>query len=122
MTYAEQLQTQEWRELSDRIKRRDADSCQTCMSLTNLQVHHKRYISGRKAWEYEDSYLITLCDTCHNKVHGLPVQKDNPRGEPFESSMIEDCFYNIAVGLRAIQGLNARIAMNEINKERYPNG
>lgn len=40
-----------------------------------LQVHHKHYIIGRKAWEYEDEVLVTLCQDCHSKVHKyLPVQ------------------------------------------------
>lgn len=40
-----------------------------------LQVHHRRYIVGKKAWEYEDGDLVTLCQECHSKVHKfLPVQ------------------------------------------------
>ena len=40
-----------------------------------LTVHHKRYIVGKKAWEYEDEDLVTLCQRCHSKIHEfLPVQ------------------------------------------------
>ncbi len=40
-----------------------------------LNVHHKRYIIGKKAWEYDDSDLVTLCEHCHSKVHEfIPVQ------------------------------------------------
>lgn len=40
-----------------------------------LTVHHKRYILGKQAWEYEDDGLVTLCQHCHSKVHEfLPVQ------------------------------------------------
>ena len=40
-----------------------------------LAVHHKRYIVGRNAWEYDDDDLVTLCQDCHSKVHEfLPVQ------------------------------------------------
>lgn len=35
------------------------------MSNKKLHVHHKQYIKGLKAWEYEDRYLVTLCDRCH---------------------------------------------------------
>lgn len=34
-----------------------------------LQVHHKKYIEGKHAWEYDDSDLVTLCKDCHNVVH-----------------------------------------------------
>jgi 5-methylcytosine-specific restriction endonuclease McrA len=34
-----------------------------------LQIHHKKYIQGKKLWEYESDDLITLCNKCHNEVH-----------------------------------------------------
>lgn len=34
-----------------------------------LHVHHKYYQVGKFAWEYPDSALITLCWTCHEKLH-----------------------------------------------------
>lgn len=37
--------------------------------VLDLNVHHKFYIDGRNAWEYEDDALITLCPSCHQKVH-----------------------------------------------------
>lgn len=40
-----------------------------------LQVHHKRYFIDKRAWEYEDNDLVTLCQECHLKVHKFfPVQ------------------------------------------------
>lgn len=42
----------------------------------SLNVHHKHYIIGHKAWEYDDEDLVTLCNECHTKVHhaiGAPV-------------------------------------------------
>lgn len=44
-----------------------------------LNVHHKRYIIQRKAWEYADEDLITLCNECHTKIHqaiGVRVYSD----------------------------------------------
>lgn len=46
--------------------------CQWCMSSEDLQVHHKKYISGRMAWEYDDFDLLTLCGKCHSEHHGIP--------------------------------------------------
>ena len=44
-----------------------------------LNVHHKHYIIQRKAWEYPDEDLVTLCRECHLKVHqaiGVKVYSD----------------------------------------------
>jgi len=35
----------------------------------DLNVHHKYYIENRKAWEYENDALITLCEKCHKEEH-----------------------------------------------------
>lgn len=35
----------------------------------SLNVHHKYYIFQKKAWDYPDSALVTLCADCHQKVH-----------------------------------------------------
>ncbi|RYZ89028.1 MAG: hypothetical protein EOP04_07935 [Proteobacteria bacterium] len=37
--------------------------------LPALQVHHKRYIFGREAWDYDGKFLETLCKTCHLQFH-----------------------------------------------------
>lgn len=34
-----------------------------------LVVHHKRYLKGRRPWEYDNGYLITLCEGCHDDFH-----------------------------------------------------
>ena len=44
-----------------------------------LNVHHKQYILGRKAWEYLDTDLVTLCNECHFVIHktiGAKVYSD----------------------------------------------
>lgn len=35
----------------------------------DLNIHHKYYIVGKKAWEYNDDALITLCVDCHQEEH-----------------------------------------------------
>ena len=45
-----------------------------------LHVHHKYYIRHRKAWEYDNEALITLCSTCHQDTHdknSIPVYSNN---------------------------------------------
>ena len=40
-----------------------------------LQVHHKHYMMDKRAWEYEDEDLVTLCQDCHSMLHHLiPVK------------------------------------------------
>lgn len=82
MTYIEQLESNEWWDKSDSIKRRDYGRCYFCESTANLQVHHKYYIYGHKAWEYPDDALVTLCGSCHRKMHNLYIPayfKDNKK-------------------------------------------
>lgn len=89
MTYDEQLNTYEWQARRKQILERDDYCCQDCLNggtyykHPNLQVHHKSYIwDGRMAWEYPDEYLITLCDECHAKIHGLKEDFRPEREKP----------------------------------------
>jgi 5-methylcytosine-specific restriction endonuclease McrA len=50
--------------------------------MYDLNVHHKYYISGKMAWEYQNDALITLCASCHKEEHlknQIPVY--NEKGE-----------------------------------------
>lgn len=51
------------------ILHRDRYSCVICSSTKNLQVHHSAYDNKLNYWEYQDSYLHTLCASCHSHVH-----------------------------------------------------
>jgi 5-methylcytosine-specific restriction endonuclease McrA len=37
----------------------------------DLNVHHRYYIKGRKAWEYENEAFLTLCINCHKEEHEM---------------------------------------------------
>lgn len=37
--------------------------------IVKLNVHHKYYLVGKNAWEYETDALVTLCDRCHSQIH-----------------------------------------------------
>ena len=69
--YYKQLESPEWKAKAEQIKDRDHYTCKICGKQYNLQVHHKKYIKGLKAWEYPDHLLITLCSSCHTKKHGI---------------------------------------------------
>lgn len=38
-------------------------------NTNDLNIHHKFYIKGRKAWQYSNDALETLCFRCHQKTH-----------------------------------------------------
>lgn len=85
MTYQEQLLDIRWLVRRNEILERDDFCCQDCLRgrdrlspYIKLQVHHRSYVDGLMAWEYADNYLVTLCDQCHKRVHGLV---DDPRSE-----------------------------------------
>ena len=63
-----------WEEFRESVLDSDNYKCVTCgrgASEVILQVHHKRYIHGRKPWEYETKECITLCKGCHAREHGI---------------------------------------------------
>ncbi len=49
------------------ILRRDGWRCQSCGTMTNLEVHHREFRSHSGADAEEN--LITLCTACHARVH-----------------------------------------------------
>jgi len=75
MNYKEQLKDPRWQKKRLETFERDNWTCQMCWDKESpLAAHHKLYIKGRMAWEY-DKEIITLCDDCHDRVHML--EKDD---------------------------------------------
>lgn len=69
--YNEQLKDPRWKAFRQFIFSVRGCKCEMCGYAKNLQVHHPKYIKGRKAWEYTCNDVVVLCDKCHKKVHGL---------------------------------------------------
>jgi 5-methylcytosine-specific restriction endonuclease McrA len=53
--------------LRQQILRRDGWRCQSCGTMTNLEVHHREFRSDSGSDSEEN--LITLCTACHARVH-----------------------------------------------------
>jgi 5-methylcytosine-specific restriction endonuclease McrA len=53
--------------LRQQILRRDGWRCQSCGTMSNLEVHHIEFRSHSGANSEEN--LIALCAACHDKVH-----------------------------------------------------
>lgn len=70
MIYAVQLKDPRWDKVRKKILRRDGFKCVCCsISDVKLNVHHGIYFKDMMAWEYDEIYLHTLCDPCHERTH-----------------------------------------------------
>lgn len=72
LTYTRQLADPRWKSKRNLILARDGFSCVNCGVPTNLHVHHIKYTGY--AWEAPDDDLLTLCATCHKKVHAGVIE------------------------------------------------
>jgi hypothetical protein len=74
-TYGELLFDERWRKKRETILVRDGRKCVFCDRNVDLQVHHRQYHFVKSAqkfkvpWDYDNSLLITLCKSCHNRGH-----------------------------------------------------
>ena len=53
--------------LRQQILRRDSWRCQSCGTMSNLEVHHQQFRS-HSGYDAEQN-LITLCSECHASIH-----------------------------------------------------
>jgi len=69
-----------WKEFRQSIIESDGHKCSICGANGDgvvLQVHHKKYISGRLPWDYASKDCMTLCRSCHASEHGIIRPKFN---------------------------------------------
>jgi len=67
MKYIEKLKDPRWQKKRLEILSRDQWTCQNCHSTEDtLAVHHLIYNKGYDPWDYNDSDLVTLCESCHD--------------------------------------------------------
>lgn len=75
MNYNLHLKNKLWLKKRNIILYRDNFKCKLCGSGNSLNVHHTQYhfdsVAGRfrYPWEYNDKFLITLCNACHESGH-----------------------------------------------------
>lgn len=72
MKYIQQLKTSAWLKKKAEIMQRDNFVCSNCLCDNferQLEVHHITYLDNKKAWEYPDYLLVTLCRSCHQLEH-----------------------------------------------------
>lgn len=61
------LDPESYERLRQRVLHRDGWRCQSCGTMSNLEVHHKQFRS-HSGHDSEEN-LITLCCTCHANAH-----------------------------------------------------
>lgn len=70
MKYADQLRHPNWQKKRLEVLSAAGFSCSNCGDKeTMLHVHHKHYVKGRMAWEYDAAELEALCAPCHDAAH-----------------------------------------------------
>lgn len=70
MEFKEQYKHPNWQKKRLEALSSSNYTCQSCLDGENqLHVHHKRYVKGRKIWEYGLNELEVLCNGCHEIVH-----------------------------------------------------
>ena len=58
-----------WKHKRAEILARDKNQCVICGGTEQLQVHHIYRLDTHPTLKLENSNLISLCKTCHNKAH-----------------------------------------------------
>jgi hypothetical protein len=77
MTYFDQLRHPNWQRKRLEVMEARGFKCQDCGdSESTLNVHHKRYVKGRMAWEYDGRELEVLCEPCHEAAHHTKERMD----------------------------------------------
>jgi len=70
--------------LRQQVLRRDGWRCQSCGTMSNLEVHHKQFRSH--SGDNSEQNLITLCTACHATAHRRGNETDRAGARCKESS------------------------------------
>jgi len=75
VSYFDKLRDVRWQKKRLEILNRAGFACEWCgrgegllRSGDLLHVHHGYYVHGADPWDYEDSTLWCLCDSCHRQA------------------------------------------------------
>ena len=63
-----------YEKLRQEVLRRDAWRCQSCGTMSNLEVHHKEFRSH--LGDDSEGNLITLCAGCHLNAHRVSQENN----------------------------------------------
>jgi len=80
MRYIDKFKDPRWQKKRLEILDRDNFKCQSiyCPQEDDppptVHVHHLMYLKDRDPWDYNNAFLITLCNECHERVHGVDLK------------------------------------------------
>ena len=109
--YHQLLKDGRWQRRRLEIMQRDDFKCTKCGTTNDLNVHHIRYIDGRKPWEYEDADLVTLCRDCHKATHEEMERKQQDADEYCERVSRAEYFSGLFLYYEHIGGYQDVIVM-----------
>lgn len=71
MSYYDQLRTNEWKYYRLYVAVVNEFTCELCDRIfyKRFNIHHKKYLKGLMAWQYDLEYVMFLCFRDHYKVH-----------------------------------------------------
>lgn len=108
MTYKEQYLHPSWQRKRLEVMEKAGFRCDTCgEDGITLNVHHRRYVKGRKVWEYENCDLQCLCEQCHGEHHANRALLDLILASPEAS--LEQAIGLVAGHLHGAVGLDDEI-------------
>ena len=89
---------------------RDGYECQMCGSKDDLQAHHKLDFIEFPSLRYELQNGITLCRTCHNKVHKKPSDnQEQTENKPKKTKSKP----NVNVNVNVNDNVNENVNVND---------
>lgn len=97
-SYSEKLKDPRWQKKRLETLQRHEWTCQSCGSQDKtLHVHHNEYNSGKEPWEYEDQYLTTLCENCHQEITEILPAVTKRLLTPFKLSLHDSFIWECAI-------------------------
>ena len=70
MNYKDQIKDPRWQKKRLEILELYGFQCTNCQTKeTSLHVHHFKYKTNHKIWEYNEDELTVLCEDCHKTLH-----------------------------------------------------
>ena len=69
-SYWQKLKDPRWQKRRLEILSSSEFRCEACLNGDEtLHVHHLKYDKGKDPWEYDDNWLVVLCESCHEEWH-----------------------------------------------------
>ena len=71
LQYKDKLKDSRWLEFRKRVYKKDGYKCTICNTKDRpLNAHHRFYNKNKEPWDYLVDDLDTLCNWCHESIHG----------------------------------------------------